>query len=385
MEKKDKFLLLFLLLLIPAVISAQVTITPPTVNVTNPLLALIAADLEDAINSQLESAADEMEIQLNTEIEPFLNQEDLVLGFSNAGASAAHSGTQRAYNDYKIFALTVGSGFALSAPSTSVSELEQAVENIEQDGDIYFGAAVQPINASLGINMGWLVEDLYATVKFGYSNISEGTLVEDFSFKSLTLGVLADYQVFQSRSLPLGFIRWRGLTVGSGLMFQSNESVFKMALEVDPVAADVPLADEYAVPGLTDLEADLEIQPELTLGVSSHSISIPLEVTTGVRLLWLIDLNVGVGIDLAFGDSNIDLSIESPVYVDTTSDWFTFNDGSILIDLGTEGNGPQLVRPRLTAGVGFNLGPVKLDVPMMYYIDTKGVSAMVGLNIGFVW
>jgi hypothetical protein len=35
--------------------------------------------------------------------------------------------------------------------------------------------------------------------------------------------------------------------------------------------------------------------------------------------------------------------------------------------------------------VGLNLGPVKLDVPMMLYFDSEGNSAMVGVNLGIVW
>ncbi len=384
--KKIFYLAVLLALLIPAIVSAQVKITAPTVSVNTGNTAADIA-IQTLINSNLNSAALELENQANTEIEPYLDQDDLALGFANAGASAAHIGTQRAYSDYKRFALTVGSGFALAAPATTAEELEDAVAKIEEDGDIYFGAATQPITASLGINMGWLVENMYTTVKFGYANISDGSLTEDFSFKTLTIGALVDYQLMKSRKLPLGFVKWRGLSVGSGVLYQSNESVFKADFPFDPVTQTVPISSETG--GVyDDIDVQLDIAPTLTLGVSSHSVSIPLEVTTGIRLLWLIDMNVGAGVDVAFGSSDIEAELSSPIEVSDTSNlgYYSYNDGSVSLDASTDGTGPQIIRPRLTAGLGLNLGPVKLDVPLMYYFDIgKGNSAMVGVNVGIVW
>ncbi len=378
MEKKTKFLIVLLILCIPMLAMAQVTIVPPTVTV--PSSVPFYDVIEGIINDQLDTAANDMENQINTEIGPYIGQDSLVTGFANAGAAAAHSGTQRAYNDYKAFALTVGTGFALSAPSSDPSILEQALADIETEGDIYFGAAFQPVSASLGINMGWLVDDLYATVKFGYANLSDGTISQDFSFKTMTIGTLLNYQLLQSRQLPLGFIRWRGLSLGSGVLYQSNESVFKIEFPIDD--QNVSFDTGY----IGTLNADLTVAPELTIGASSKSVSIPLEATTGFRLLWLLDISVGAGVDIAFGSSAVDLAVDSPVIVEQNSTLdLTFNEGSVSVDAGTDGDGPQIMRPRLTAGVGLNLGPVKIDFPMMYYLDSEGVSAMVGANVGIVW
>jgi hypothetical protein len=32
-----------------------------------------------------------------------------------------------------------------------------------------------------------------------------------------------------------------------------------------------------------------------------------------------------------------------------------------------------------------NIGPVKLDIPLMYYFDSEGNSFMMGVNAGIVW
>jgi hypothetical protein len=70
-------------------------------------------------------------------------------------------------------------------------------------------------------------------------------------------------------------------------------------------------------------------------------------------------------------------SVAARQYVSTTP-------GTAAFGISTS-EGPQFLRPRLTGGVGLNLGPVKLDVPMMLYFDSEGNSAMVGVNLGIVW
>lgn len=364
--------------LIPGVIRAQdyVTITPPRVVPGSTGYGVL---VESALNDALLLATAELEEEIDLQLEPYIGQDMLALGFANAGATAAHVGTQRSFNDYKHFALTVGTGVALSAPSSDPSVIEQAVLDIETAGDFYFGMATQPIAAALGINLGRFVNNLYGTVKVGYASIPAGMLAEEFSFESLAAGFMLDYQLLETRRLPLGFLRWRGLTVGSGLIFQQNESVFEIDFPVDPVTQPIDLTP------YPSLEATLEVEPTLTLAAKSSSWSIPLEATTGLRILWFFDINIGAGVDLAFGSSDIGLDITSPVTATENTGFVEFEDGSVAIDAGTAGDGPQFVRPRLTGGVGLNLGPVKLDVPVMYYFDEEGNSAMVAVNLGIVW
>lgn len=368
-------------LLVPAALVAQdyVDIEAPTVV---PGSTGYGLTVEALINSSLALATAQLEAEINTELTQYVGQDDLALGFANAGATAAHVGTQRSFNDYKHFALTVGTGVALSAPSSDPSLIEQAVTDIEDEGDIYFGMATQPIAAALGINLGRFVENLYGTVKVGYLTVPAGTLAEEFSFESLAAGFTLDYQLLETRKLPLGFLRWRGLTVGSGLIYQRNESVFEMDFPIDPVTQSIDLT-AY---GAGTIDAELEVEPTLTLAASSNSWSIPLEATTGLRILWLFDVNFGAGVDVAFGSSDITLDIESPVTVtDNSGSGLQFEEGSVAVDGGTDGDGPQFVRPRLTGGLGLNLGPIKVDVPVMYYFDKDGNSALVAVNVGIVW
>jgi hypothetical protein len=336
--------------------------------------------VEAAINATLDIASIQLENEINTEIGPYVGQELLVDGFANAGVAASHVATQRTYIDYRSLAFVVGIGAGIAAPSYDPAVIENAALNIEEEGDIYLGAAIQPVAASLGVNLGRWIDNLYATVKFGYATVPKGLVADEFSFASCSAGFLLNYQLLETRQLPLGFLRWRGLSIGSGAIYQRNEMEFQIDIPVDPETVTYDSPDPYP-----DVNAQIGVEPRLTIGTATDSWTIPIEATTGLRVLWLLDINVGAGVDLALGNSEVILDVDSPVVVEDSTSSIQYEDGSVTVDAGPWGNGPHVARPRVTAGIGLNLGPVKLDVPIMYYFDPEGNSAMVGVNVGIVW
>lgn len=355
----------------------------------------------DILNEELEELADFFERQLQGEIDGaediarFSNPKLLARGFANAGATASHLATQRSFNDYSLFAFVIGTGVGAAAPS--LGDIDTLVDDVEEDGDLYVGLAIQPISASLGINLSRFVEGLRVNAKLGFFNAE----VDEVTFESLSIALGGTYELLESRGIALGILRWRGLWVASGFNFQRNTTT--LTLDLDTLEADsgIQFGDildptelaAYNFEHGTDVEAEdpfgtLALTPSLEASIESRTFAIPLEVNTGIRLLYILELNAGAGVDLVFGSS--ELKIGAATDVDFIPD--PAADG--LIDVTQEGRGsisikttnnPQLLRPRVTAGVGLNMGPVKLDVPLMYYFDTDGQGAMLGINLGIVW
>jgi len=118
--QRTALVVMVLAALIPGVVRAQdyVTITPPRVVPGSTGYGVL---VESALNDALLLATADLEAEIDLQLEPYIGQDMLALGFANAGATAAHVGTQRSFNDYKHFALTVGTGVALSAPSSDPS------------------------------------------------------------------------------------------------------------------------------------------------------------------------------------------------------------------------------------------------------------------------
>ncbi|MFP4407766.1 MAG: Lsa36 family surface (lipo)protein, partial [Spirochaetaceae bacterium] len=226
--------------------------------------------------------------------------------------------------------------------------------------------------------------------------IPSGTIADEVAFNSLSLGLGATYQLVETKQLPLGFLRWRGISLGSGLLFQRNQTDITIEVTDEPFTSepvtfgDVGFTDaDLTGTGLTSASeiGTIEVSPTLTAAIESRTYAIPLEVSTGVRILWLLDVNLGAGIDLVFGSSGFNLGAGAEaefVPSDAAAPYVSSVPGSASFSASSS-EGPQFLRPRLTGGAGLNLGPVKLDVPLMLYFDSEGNTLMAGVNVAIVW
>ena len=333
------------------------------------------AELQELINA----AADVLVglLQDEPQLQPFTDQPKLAKAFANAGAASSHVGTIRAFNDFRRFALVVGTGLSAASPELSLDVLDQTIQGIEDEGDIYFGAAVQPINVALGVNISRWLDRSRAFVKVGF--IPEINMGGDSTFASTSIGLGLNYKVLESRQLPLGIIRWRGLTAGTAILYQQNTT--RLSIDTGGNNFSTPVKD----PNDNNL-GDLVIGSQLVAEISSNTVTIPLEVSTGLRLLWGLDVNAGAGVDVTFGRSEVSLGSSSTVnFVPTGGTTDTqLSAGTANIGISTSSR-PDFVRPRITGGFGLNLGPVKVDVPLMYYLDSDSTGFVGGLNVGIVW
>ncbi|TVQ38734.1 MAG: hypothetical protein EA384_08365 [Spirochaetaceae bacterium] len=367
MKKRVSCGVLALMLMTAAVPAwSQVTIVAPRVIGTAPWI--------DALQADIDAAIADFEQDIDAEIGQYYDLPLLAQGLSDAGATATHIGTQRSFIDYQRFAVVIGAGVAASLYTTDPAIIREITDQVEE-GDLYAGAALQPIVASFGFRPRFISDRLYANVKIGYADVADGVIADGVTYNALSVGLLANYRLIESRATRVGFLRWRGLSVGTGVMYQRNE--LSLDLDFDQVTETVQ--------GGGSPEFEMTVEPVITARITSDAIVVPLEATTGLRLLWLLDVNVGGGVDLSFGNSEITLGIESPVTLDGDTTDVEVIPGSASVDAGTKGDGPELVRPRLTAGLGLNLGPVKIDFPLMYYFDKEGNSLMAGVNVGLVF
>ena len=291
------------------------------------------------------------------------DQRDLARGMANANAFASQAATLQGYQGYSLVGVMGGLMVGAQLPSFSPAYLLKVVDKIEQDLDVYAGVGVG-MALNVGINAGAFGvkifgRDLYFNVKFlTFSPPKMAGLDAQF----VTLGLGANYQVFESLGLLGGLARWRGLSVGTGLLMNHNEA----QMELDKgLPADVIHTD------------NLHLAPGSTLGVDATVVTIPLDVTTAVQLFYLLNLNLGLGMDFNLGHGDVVVAL--PIRV---NDPAGREVGSLSIDASTRGVSPSPVRLRLSTGFGLNLGPVKIDVPLTWYL-TCGVSA--GISLGAVW
>lgn len=117
----------------------------------------------------------------------------------------------------------------------------------------------------------------------------------------LTLGTHVHYRLVPP-TRP-GRVRWTGVAVTTGLEHARWR-----------VGAVQRFDTNFRVQGTNDV-VGVRIDSEGTLEVRASTLGIPLEVTTGVRLLGVFTPYVGVGAELATGSSEIEVALDSDLTI----------------------------------------------------------------------
>ncbi len=268
---------------------------------------------------------------------------------------------------------------------------------IKKDGDIYAGASAGVCILNLGVNANFLLSDLDLNFKFGTLSLQPASEV---SIKSTMVGFGANYTLVKARDvsgdatgagreLIGGLAKWRGLSVGAGFVYSSN----RVNLTLDKVSSNA-ITENFSATGYGHtLTGSLSVNPSVNIGVVMKTFTIPLEIVTSVQLLWLLNLTLGAGVDFNFGStdiisrSNSEVAVSNLVFdklpiAQSPAAGATITSGKIAAKATTKNKQPDGVRPKVLTGIGVNLFPVKIDVPIVYYPKT---GAAVGVTVGVVW
>jgi hypothetical protein len=274
----------------------------------------------------------------------YQQQPKLAQGMADASAYSAHAATQRGYIGYDKVCVTVGTMAAAQVPATTtdLGYYKKLGERLMKEGDLNVGVAWNAWSINVGVK---LPLDFYLTGKFGYLKYS----YEQYDFNGMHAGVMLNYQIVKPKAPEVKFVLWRGVSIGTGLLWQSNKTVIHQT--DDPISSG----------GYT-------FRPVLDIKVGTQSYVIPLEISTAVRLIWVLNIHAGGGIDFAAGTSDIRYSAAGVA------------DGpggpALFSVYGRQsGKGSKHYMPKIFCGPGLNFGPVVIDIPFTYYF-------MNGFNVG---
>ena len=347
------------------------------------------------LNNRIKTLFNDLEVQLERDI-GHIDPKKLMGAFANSSVFASSGATQRSHEGYDKFAVTIGPMVGLQLPSSPFSiagELDDMTNNLQDKGDIHLGLNPQVLSAQIGINTSkFLLKNLYLGAKFGFMNLSiPVSSLADFYFNTFSVGLIGNYQLLPPINLAGGLVRWRGINVGTGFIYQSTSMGFGMTFETiershrisgyDSLLAAYPEVPEFIANGFT---AKAEVTPEATLDFKINTCTIPLEALTSVRLLHFLNLSFGLGADIGFGSTT--LNIEGDADVETSGydrDYVrevTPAHGEITLN---GSNSPTVFNPKIMTGLGFNFGPVIIDVPITIYPLDYGYSLGVTIGVAF--
>ena len=314
-------------------------------------------DLPDAWAADFGNIEDQLREKIQEKYGKYEEGEKLNKGIGNASALAADGGYMRTANgyDWVTVALSVNSGVAMDGGALSKFN-DDFIDDFKDKGDLYMGAGLQIITASVGFNLGHLLKwdhGLYITLKGGVSKLK----IEDFDFNAYNLGFMVNYQLLEAKGLGKGhLVKWRGLNVGAGLNYFS--STLKWTVDnLEPV--------EVSQSGHKfTYDTDLDVKSETSRFI------IPVEVNTGIKLT-IFELFGGLGADFMFGGDN-EVSVNSVAEV-TKSD--STDVGHARMKMSKDGD-LDTVKFRFTVGLGFSLGPVRIEIPYTQYFDDNYIGAI---------
>jgi hypothetical protein len=286
--------------------------------------------------------------------------DELGRGFSNSNALAATSGYMHTGNGYKWLTVAVSTNEGVALDGISFNKFnDDFIEDFKEDGDGYMGVGVQMINAAVGFNIGHLLKwdhGLYLTVKAGTTKFD----YKDFDFESFNMGFMINYQLIEAKGLGKGhLLKWRGLDVGAGFTYYSSSTKWTID-KLDTIRINNAGGSGFDF----KYDADLHVKAEMSRYI------IPVEVSTGVKLT-VLEIFGGIGADFMFGGDN-DFSMKSTGKV--SLDGYD-NKADSTLKMKADGDSDNF-KFKYTVGVGFSLGPVRIEIPYTQYFDDKFTGSL---------
>jgi hypothetical protein len=340
---------------------SSLTITAPTIN-------------DPSIQTAINDAASALQTKLNDDyFSKFADFSKMSRGFANSAAAVSYAGENQSFQNYSLFSITGG---FLAGVSTTHGKItaDKTKSDIEKNGDTYIG--ISPAFAvSIGLPVPSVLKGLYVNGKVG--GFSVKTKMNDFRYENscFLIGAAVNYLIVDGHKLN-DVIRWRGLTIGTGINYIRSSS-----------EVSIPLSNNYSEPWVSGgTSGILRIQDlRLELNADATSITFPMEVLSSFQIFSLLNLGTGAGIDINCLHSTVETSGHASIRTTLPPGVIQTAPGSLSFSSKTDSHSKsyEIFSPKIMTSIGLNLSVIKIDVPFIYYPVSKTYAT--GITLGAVW
>ncbi len=264
------------------------------------------------------------------------------------------------------------------ADTTSFSQRGLGIDYDVDPGDILVGAAVAGIHGDVaigttnkllggsiinysahgGVNLGRWAHPRWTVFASGFYQTQT---IHGLTGRLLTFGGHVQYQAVPARGTS---VRWTGVAATSGLEYARLTMGTSNSIE-----------SHFTAQGPSE-HATIHMSSTGTLDVLTSTVTIPVEVTTGVRLGGVLAMYAGGGIDLTTGDSTITAQLNSVLSIN--SDHLPVGDAVIT---GSGENSASPVNVHALAGVAVHTRHVR--VFLQGALAPGELAAALGLRMAF--
>lgn len=312
-----------------------------------------------------------IEAEVNKNLPSADTEKEYFQGMSTANAMSAAGVTTSYGTVFNKFLVGVTASGGAHLGSKSFTDFSDLGKNPEQLRG--FGAQAALV---AGINVGGLFgfEEGFIDpnkLRLYLSGFALDKKFGDVNAKYFGAGISAQYRLMDEKSLGANAVKWTGLDLGAGLLYST--------LEMD---ATLNLNKSYTseVSGQTVVATLSNTSALLSADVSTFSI--PLEVSTGLRLFYFFKLIAGAGVDLNFGKTKGSGSLAPGAAMTATVNGAPGVSGTPEFTLdGSEG--PDFANLRVFAGPHFEFGVGSVFVNVHKSLLENAVAVNTGLN--FFW
>jgi hypothetical protein len=321
-------------------------------------ISCTGANCSNAAVAQLINVA---ETDVNSQL-PDADASTYLKGMANSSVMANKGATSDYANDVDVFLIGVGAGIGADVGNNSFGDLISG----DIDGNQLRGFGVQP-SLLVGINLGlWDMPTIFDVIDLNKMKVFISFFKFDVDQTKIdanvtNFGLHLRYKLQDPVGLVPGrLVYWTGVDITTGFEYSNMD-----------VTVTESKSQAYTVAPFT-----LNMAGTISLGAKVSTMTIPLEISTGIQLGYIFTLYGGLGADLNFGKAEAKASAVAPITGVPSADLV----GSI--NLGQDSS-PATFLPRGFAGVQINVPFVKLYVHLDRAFTEDAYGAGVGLKVTY--
>jgi len=333
-----------------------------------------------AARSVIDTAVGELETQINSnfpdiDLDPFTKSTAKAAGVSPSGVGIDYA------SDFGFGYIAANIAIASGATVGEIKDLATPPADLTKIGKVGLGGSIA---LTLGLSFKHLPKipvfgDIFepsrtrgylSFYKGGKEFASEDATQPSFAITNSIFSAHGQYKLVEGMSVGLGTFKWGGVDVSGGLRYSKSAVSLSQPLSgLSSTALDLG-------GGLGNVTA--EFTGDAVVSVNTSTFSIPLEVSTSTRLLHVLGLFLGTGLDLNFGSAKSGLSIASPVTFENN----LISGVTAQADANLNATGkPTFTNLKYFAGVQFEILAIAISAQFTGSLLDSGKAINVGAKL----
>jgi hypothetical protein len=328
-------------------------------------LPITAYSTLDALFDQLASSINEN--LPNIDVSNYLQGIANSMTLASSGLGSDHS------TPYKVGMLGVNLATGIDLGERTYKDLAQQGLNLRESS--------AGIAAQASIVVGMTLESLHYK-PWGLTNLKNTraylnffayeTQVDNVNVEFRSMGAMVQYNWVRPKRVGRGVLRWGGIDLATGLKYNSFKAETRISQTQSQTQSLSPAGS------LTTA-----FDGTLALGANSYNFSIPIEMSSSVRLLWIWSVFAGLGADINLGQTSSITCITGPIKVTGTlgagpgAQAITDVDADAFLDLGQTAS-PVPVNARIFLGTGIEI----IGINVLLQVTQAVSGSLAGVSLG---